>query len=246
MPHTVLCSYCSRCQDPATITTHEQECRTVLLCEFPHFARTLAVPDAILARPCLYLPNGQNDQWSCGFRNIAMLVSSLGREDTYRDIFKTVPAVEQIQQDIESGWAEGWDQEGREQLQRLKGTRKWIGSTEVIVYLGHHGVEGQLIDSPTLAGRAVDHSRLYNHILDYFRAAPSLTRPVLYLQHQGHSRTVVGVAGADLLLFDPALPATVPKRLSAADLRHRDYSLVQVQGLHTPGTVHAVLSSVRL
>ena len=71
----------------------------------------------------------------------------------------------------------------------------------------------------------------------------------LYLQHAGHSRTIVGVertaeGETALLVLDPATPArTVEQRLArgttrpfvvrAGDLRHAQYQVLFVDGVYT-------------
>lgn len=82
---------------------------------------------------------GREDEgFGCGFRNIQNIVASLVYEPEFRRAcgFHCTPNISQIQADIESAWAAGFDPAGAAQLDgRLLGTTKWIGATEAAIFL---------------------------------------------------------------------------------------------------------------
>ncbi|KAJ2668457.1 hypothetical protein IWW42_005187 [Coemansia sp. RSA 1085] len=132
-----------------------------------------------------------------------------------------VPSIAELQQMLELAWQEGYDRDGAAQLNyRVVGTHKWIGATEAYCILAHLGIRSQIVDfhHPTMADGT--HPALFEWIAEYYtngeienlasNTAPNVrftNRHPLYLQHQGHSRTVVGVelgdSGTNILLFDP-------------------------------------------
>ncbi|KAJ2356578.1 hypothetical protein GGF43_001985 [Coemansia sp. RSA 2618] len=160
-----------------------------------------------------------------------MLLSSLttSRNSDNVSTFGRVPgdhgvvSVRELQQMLELAWQEGFDADGAAQLgHRVLGTRKWIGATEAYCILAHLGVRAHIVDfhCPTAADGS--HPALFEWIVEYFTsgitddpaddAASSqrvrfTDKHPLYLQHQGHSRTVVGVeladSGTNVLIFDP-------------------------------------------
>ncbi|KAJ2844760.1 hypothetical protein IWW36_005056 [Coemansia brasiliensis] len=166
--------------------------------------------------------------WACGYRNCQMLLSSLISTDQEISRFGripgngNVPSIAELQQMLELAWQEGYDRDGAAQLNyRVVGTHKWIGATEVYCILAHLGIQAQIVDfhHPTMADGT--HPALFEWIVEYFTNGATDTpangnaaqnvrftaRHPLYLQHQGHSRTVVGVelsdSGTNILLFDP-------------------------------------------
>ncbi|KAJ2883180.1 hypothetical protein IWW38_005577 [Coemansia aciculifera] len=162
--------------------------------------------------------------WGCGYRNCQMLISSLMRKArapvldgaASRMPTEAVPQIRQLQEMLELAWRDGYDGVGAEQLDhRAMGTRKWIGTTEIYCILAHLGVRSHIVDfhCPTAADGS--HLAMFSWVVEYFTSSgESPTAGVsfadkhpLYLQHQGHSRTVVGVEISDdaicLLVFDP-------------------------------------------
>ncbi|BGP45145.1 hypothetical protein JCM10450v2_000962 [Rhodotorula kratochvilovae] len=166
-----------------------------------------------------------------------------------------VPTIREWQEMIEQAWAAGFDPDGRSHFGgKLVNSRRWIGTTEVYVALTWMGVRAHVVDFPKLPGTGSLHEPLLKWLVDYFRLPPphphrldafsalqaSAGGPVrmtpkepLYLQHRGHSRTVVGVEygggkrrrkgkgeeeeeeeEAWLLVFDPGRP--VPQELKSA------------------------------
>ena len=177
----------------------------------------------------------------------------------------SVPSVKTLQSLIEEAWASGFDAPGAAQLGgRLLGTRTWIGATEVAVLLRSQGVRAHIIDFSSLVlPHAADN--LFRWVWDYFeqgRSQPAgaaaaggaarggavfqSMRAPLYLQHQGHSRLIVGAvrkSGTEqLLILDPgACPDELMSALSSRSdwqttcafsmesFRLRQYQLVEVQ-----------------
>jgi hypothetical protein len=96
-------------------------------------------------------------------------------------------------------------------------TRKWIGTTEVYTLLAYLGIRSTIIDFHQPGPQHL-HNELMDWIQSYFMDSTThkkstktvciTNRPPLYLQHQGHSRTVVGIellksGKRNLIMFDP-------------------------------------------
>lgn len=152
--------------------------------------------------------------WGCGFRNIQMLLSSLFLNPNYNEMLRaaigsnSMPSISRLQKLVESAWAQGFDVQGKEQLGgKLQNTRKWIGATEIMTLLSWMRIECQMIDfhRPTASNGC--HPDLFSYVLRYFEQ-PRPHTPPLYLQHQGHSRTIIGIeqktSGLTLLILDPS------------------------------------------
>ncbi|KAK3866366.1 hypothetical protein Pcinc_028099 [Petrolisthes cinctipes] len=198
--------------------------------------------------------------WGCGYRNIQMLLSSLQHHTGYyQRLFSEpnmMPSISQIQKLIEQAWRSGFDLQGCEQLGgKLTNTRKWIGATEVVTLLSSFRIKCQLIDCHRPTGSDGTHPELFRWCLDYF-SQPAQFKPPIYLQHQGHSRTIIGVeqlcgsesggSGIRLLVLDPshnpgqvrpllhthtAPPAMRLLRKPLSSMRARQYQMVVVAGL---------------
>jgi hypothetical protein len=126
-------------------------------------------PQAAARRPraCLsvdldhYSQKGDDGSWwSCGYRNIQMLCSSLLRDPLYGPkLFGGagfVPDLTSLQCWIERAWSLGFDPEGAAQLGgSLLYAPKWIGSTEAVALLRSFGVPARVVafhsfDSPVV------------------------------------------------------------------------------------------------
>lgn len=158
---------------------------------------------------------------------------------------------------INSNWpnfSTGFDAPGADHFKnKLRSSRKWIGTTEIYVALTFMRIRVKIVDFPKVKATGV-HELLVKWIINYFSPPPvpsrsssaSLISPTtkkrshsletsdadeeegnaltqlmnskgtairltnkqpLYLQHQGHSRTVIGVevgkGGDFLLIADP-------------------------------------------
>ncbi|XP_004614062.2 zinc finger-containing ubiquitin peptidase 1 [Sorex araneus] len=202
--------------------------------------------------------------WGCGYRNFQMLLSSLLQNDTYADCLKgmSVPCIPKIQSMIEDAWKEGFDPQGACQLNnKLQGTKAWIGACEVYTLLTSLRVKCRIIDFHKSTGPLGTHPRLFEWILNYYSSEREGTpkvvctfKPPIYLQHQGHSRTVVGIEERKnrtlcLLIFDPGCPSREMQKLLKPDmeassikqlrkfvgnLKHKQYQIVAVEGVLSP------------
>ncbi|ORX71904.1 DUF1671-domain-containing protein [Linderina pennispora] len=146
--------------------------------------------------------------YACGYRNCQMILSSIlaDPESAKRLEISTVPTVRELQELLESAWSKGFDRDGAEQLgHRVVNTRKWIGTTEIYCILARLGIRSHIVDFHRPTGADNSHAALFSWISQHC----SQSKYPLYLQHQGHSRTVVGVesAAGSLLVFDPDMDA---------------------------------------
>lgn len=202
--------------------------------------------------------------WGCGYRNFQMLLSSLLQNEVYSDCLKgmSVPCIPKIQSMIEDAWNEGFDPQGASQLNnKLQGTKAWIGACEIYTLLTSLKVKCRIIDFHKSTGPSGTHPRLFEWILNYYSSetegAPKVmctSKPPVYLQHQGHSRTVVGIEERKnrtlcLLIFDPGCPSREMQKLLKQDmeagslrqlrkcvgnLKHKQYQIVAVEGILSP------------
>ncbi|KAM8734682.1 zinc finger-containing ubiquitin peptidase 1 isoform 2-T3 [Acanthopagrus schlegelii] len=211
-----------------------------------------------------YCSSAGDKGWGCGYRNLQMLLSSLRRTDTYAPIIpeKAVPNITQMQSMIEGAWKEGLDPQGASHFnQRLQGTRAWIGATEIFTLLTSLGISARIIDFHQPTGPGDTHPRLFDWVKQYFtqsnrssRLPPRLIHtklPPLYLQHQGHSRSIVGLeqrknGSLCLLLLDPGSSVSDTRKLLSrgtvstavhrirkfpGSLKHKQYQVVAVHGV---------------
>ncbi|KPJ03847.1 Zinc finger with UFM1-specific peptidase domain protein [Papilio xuthus] len=211
--------------------------------------------------------------WGCGYRNMQMLLSSLARQAQYARLLAgpgagagaaargcdCAPSIPRLQLLVERAWQLGFDTQGSEQLGcKLHNTRKWIGACEVVTVLSSLRIKCQLIDFHKPTGADGSHPALFAWVLRYFSEDPDAFKPPLYLQHQGHSRTIIGYekhkdGKATLLVLDPShSPAQVRAvvcggagpgagagggaalrllRRGACALRAKQYQLLAVTGL---------------
>ncbi|XP_070767460.1 zinc finger-containing ubiquitin peptidase 1 isoform X3 [Enoplosus armatus] len=175
---------------------------------------------------------------------------------------KTVPSIPQVQSMIEEAWKEGLDPQGASHFnQRLQGTRAWIGATEIFALLTSMGISARILDFHQPTGPGDTHPRLFDWVKQYFcqssrssRLSPRVIHtslPPLYLQHQGHSRSIVGLeqkknGSLCLLLLDPGSSASDARKLLSRDtvstavrhvrkfpgsLKHKQYQVLAAQGV---------------
>ncbi|XP_061571097.1 zinc finger-containing ubiquitin peptidase 1-like isoform X3 [Cololabis saira] len=209
-----------------------------------------------------YSSSGGDKGWGCGYRNFQMLLSSLSNVDPYSTHLqgRAVPCIPQLQTMIEEAWKEGLDPQGASHFnQQLQGTRAWIGATEIYVLLTSLGISARIMDFHKPTGPAGTHPLLFDWVREYFSQSNRSSRlpprfiqtrlPPLYLQHQGHSRSVVGLEQRKngvlcLLLFDPGCPPSHSSKLLSSStvggalrrlrifprsLKHQQYQLVAVE-----------------
>ncbi|CAG4944319.1 unnamed protein product [Parnassius apollo] len=208
--------------------------------------------------------------WGCGYRNMQMLLSSLIKHPQYARLLggavdrdcECVPSIPRLQLLVERAWQLGFDTQGSEQLGcKLHNTRKWIGACEVVTVLSSLRIKCQLIDFHKPTSPDGSHPALFDWVLRYFQEDSNAFKPPLYLQHQGHSRTIIGYekhkdGKATLLVLDPShSPAQVRAvvcgglasgaalrllRRGASALRARQYQLLCVTGLLTSDSEYEV------
>lgn len=182
------------------------------------------------------------DNWSCGYRNIQMLIGHLlsrpNGKGGWPGLFGgMVPNVMSLQAELQALWASGYDPEGRQHFGgSVLGTKRWIGTSEACVLLRGQSVRCNIVAFRSGTAEAVPGldclnaasavmERCIRHFADGVDTAMQnvlhgrcgvvmSSQPPLYLQHDGHSRTVVGVqrrhesngACSDfLLVLDPGL-----------------------------------------
>ncbi|ORX79517.1 DUF1671-domain-containing protein [Basidiobolus meristosporus CBS 931.73] len=182
----------------------------------------------------------RDTSWGCGYHNLQMLLSCLLAMEEFDLNLKSMPDVHQLQQLLEHAWEAGFDTEGAAQLgNHVVGTKTWIGATEVYCILSYLGVRCLVTDFYKYTGENNTHPAVLTWVENYFTSNDSgsssssesgsrhrvviTKKPPLYLQHQGHSRTIVGIekqanGARNLLLFDPG--NRPPRNL--ASVRGRD------------------------
>ncbi|KAI7864827.1 peptidase family C78-domain-containing protein [Spinellus fusiger] len=174
--------------------------------------------------------------WGCGYRNCQILMSFLEQQQEQGEpVLKHTIHIAGLQRLLEHAWSHGFDTQGALQLDhQMYGTNKWIGTTDVFTILVYLGIRCTILDFHRPTGANNAHDALFDWIQSYFEEAvtdhseeeknkeervgtihpphptPSyLTdRPPLYLQHSGHSRTVIGIelledGHRNLIMFDP-------------------------------------------
>ncbi|KAL7283270.1 hypothetical protein ACG7TL_002699 [Trametes sanguinea] len=210
--------------------------------------------------------------WGCGYRNYLMACAALmdqQRQPMYFPLLDSPlpPGIRNLQLTLEEAWKNGYDEEGaREFKYKLVGTKQWLGTGDLYVAFIYRGIPAQLVDFSDLREGV---EPLLQWIHDYFSGGDSQpksttvsealkgARPVIVtdklpiiLQHQGHSRTIVGYERVkngtiNLLTFDPGrrIPSTIrqagldyhsPDRHEAADV-----SKIMHKVLHPVETIKA-------
>jgi len=167
----------------------------------------------------------QKEGGFCGYRNIQMLISYV--QAAYprgRNPFEgRIPTILKLQDMIEEGWAQGINSSARLETGGIKGTRKYIGTSEAQTLFTAAGIlsEAKPFSSP---------QDLLDYVEEYFSSASATAeedivgtqKPPIYLQHSGHSMTIVGLekhedGGRSLLVFDPFFaPSDTMKSLAGA------------------------------
>jgi len=127
------------------------------------------------------------------------------------------PDIPTIQEVIELAWQAGFDSGGAAQLgYSVRGTRKWIGTSEIASVLSYFGLRVAIYEfksipnTPSQKGQPTykPNTELINWVYNYFsQTNDNQFLPPLYLQYSGHSKTIVGVERASndtiyLLIFD--------------------------------------------
>lgn len=174
---------------------------------------------AYLCHPCVqHVSKLRREGGFCGYRNIQMVSSYIvGSEyEGFHHFNGKLPSIFDIQEYIEAAWDAGINKQGRVETGGIRGTRKYIGTPEaqaMFLYL-KIPCEAQGFKNKQEAGRA--EASLLVHVERYFQQGifdpedkvRHTTLPPIYLQHAGHSMTIVGIekqtsGQANLLVFDP-------------------------------------------
>lgn len=219
--------------------------------------------------------------WGCGYRNLQMILSSLWANEMYQkqlkkeicadtdNLKKSMPSIQNLQALIEKAWSKGFDTMGANQLRNsLTNTKKWIGATEAKTLLSFLGIRCELIDFHAATGPQNTHPELFQWVLKYFENFPhGEFIPALFLQHQGHSRVIVGIEEQrhgvlNLLILDPSVSASKIVRMDdmssgilneirvcKSSLRARQYQIVAVTGIIDTDEEYEnckVLTSIRI
>lgn len=145
----------------------------------------------------------------------------------------TLPSVRYLQTMIEAAWQNGFDRDGASHFKfKLVNSRSWIGTTEICAMMRYYGVKAYCFDVREPSGPNNSHPDIFDFVERYYQGtllgidsnncgsgvgSSSITtddilvtdRPPIYFQHQGHSRTIVGIEKLQtglrrLLIFDPA------------------------------------------
>lgn len=148
---------------------------------------------------------GYDKGWGCGWRNIQIMSSFLlHRDQKAREALFfgscVMPEIEELQGYLEMAWRHGFDPDGAQQLGgSVKGTNKWIGTTECAALLRQFGFRAQIVDF-RLTNR--DSNCLSEWVWRYFAADSKdcnenrvnvCHKSPLYFQRDGHSCTIIGV-----------------------------------------------------
>jgi hypothetical protein len=182
------------------------------------------VSKRFLCTKCSHYSSGYVDRdYGCGYRNTQMLLSSIREDDELKHVLfnnnqTVIPSIYKIQDLIESAWSKGFDLMGKEQLNGcLKNTSKWIGSSDIAAMFLSLRVRVELIDIQSKTTPSASQI-LFKFVKEYFEKEQQqngdFVHPI-YLQHQGHSRTIVGYETSQktsgvsqqndcLLIFDPS------------------------------------------
>lgn len=164
----------------------------------------------------------------CGYRNIQMMISYI--QDAFprgsHPFEGRIPSILRIQDWIEEGWDKGINPSARLETGGIRGTRKYIGTSEAQTLLASHGIPCR----PFLFNRSEGlqtQNRLLDFVESYFESGipqgqtvhkvSRTHKPPMYFQHSGHSMTIVGIEKTldgmrSLLVFDPFFTPSLPMR----------------------------------
>ncbi|KAE8602615.1 hypothetical protein XENTR_v10014055 [Xenopus tropicalis] len=213
-----------------------------------------------------HFSNSSGDKgWGCGFRNFQMLLSSLLLNDAYHNCLqacRSIPCIPKIQSMIEDAWKEGFDPQGASHFNgKLQGTKAWIGACEIYCLLTSLQLKCRIIDFHQPSSSSGTHPLLFDWVLKYYASEGPVvgkvvctTKLPIYLQHQGHSRTIVGIEERKnntfcLLIFDPGCSSENMQKLLkqnvdgaalkglrkfVGSLKHKQYQIVAVDGTLSP------------
>jgi hypothetical protein len=81
----------------------------------------------------IHISKSRREGGFCGFRNLQMQISYIqgAKAQGHENFGAYAPGILQLQDWIEEAWDKGIHSISRQQFGKLRGTRKWIGSSEV-------------------------------------------------------------------------------------------------------------------
>lgn len=176
---------------------------------------------AYLCDPCVkHVSRLPKEGGFCGYRNIQTVVSYImgAKFPGYNLFGEDLPSIFDIQNIIENAWDMGINAQGRIETGGIRWTRKYIGTPEAMAMFRSLNIpcNAQAFNHAK-TGRAAD--MLAREVERYFQAGKPLrpgnkvratSLPPIYLQHPGHSLTIVGIektttGQVNLLVFDPVI-----------------------------------------
>ncbi|GAP87657.1 putative peptidase family C78 [Rosellinia necatrix] len=175
---------------------------------------------AYLCHPAVqHISKLRNEGSFCGYRNIQMLSSYIvgARVEGAEKLRNRIPSIFRIQDYIENAWDMDINASGRIETGGIKGTRKYIGTSEAQAMFVSLKIPCEA-EAIKFHEQGSAEAALFAYVRQYFESAPlessekvrCTTLPPIYFQHRGHSLTIVGlerlVSGSlKLLVFDPML-----------------------------------------
>lgn len=114
----------------------------------------ISVPNAVFCKgpSSMTLAHfGQKDNWSCGYRNLQMLLSSImpnvyPNHPLFAEGRNRVPSINELQTLFEMSWEEGFDRDGADFYNhRLCGTNSVIGAVEVASLLSYLAIDSVVV-----------------------------------------------------------------------------------------------------
>ncbi|CAF0758124.1 unnamed protein product [Brachionus calyciflorus] len=207
-----------------------------------------------LSSKCSLFTSGFIDKsYGCGFRNTQMLLSCIREDPKLKEVIFNNRKIQQI---IEKAWAHDFDIMGKNQLGGvLYNTTKWIGASDVAAMFSFLGIKTELVDitrsrhatNPNLSVAEAMFDYVYNYFVTECQKSDNFVYPI-YVQHDGHSRTIVGIENGknkNFILFDPGSNKkeieehvkynptrllTLLRRSLTTFNRNREYQLLIVRG----------------
>ena len=141
-------------------------------------SRATEAPKFTLDFPFLHIQ--QKDKWSCGYRNLQMLLSSLlPRFPSDHPYFvglpqklvptkgaRPLPSLSDVQEFLERAWEMGFDRRGAEFYSRkIIGKSEWIGAVEVWSILASRNIDSVVVQ---FMSRQESRGKLGKFVWDYF------------------------------------------------------------------------------
>jgi len=160
--------------------------------------------------------------FGCAYRNLQIMLSYLYTIPSLKaSLFHGIgrfPDIPTIQDTLRGAWIAGFDPASARHFGfDISGTCAWIGTAEIASILSYFRLRVGIyefrsitnVDYPEKAKSPfLPNYELVQWVFNYFSEASGFLPP-LFLQHNGHSRTIVGVEQSSdgvirLLLFDPS------------------------------------------